>query len=373
VYFYGVDGQQLGAYPLSSGASALEIATYFGSKRLGFNTNPNNGSETATAPDRLGSYGSYYPWGESKSGNNPADIWSYATYWRDSFTGLDYANQRYYSNVQGRFMTPDPYSGSAAANNPQSWNGYSYAISEPVNMLDPTGQVPCGGQTSQSGSVITVDVYDCVGLLQPILPGFPSPMSPFENMGSAVQAGENAGLSSLIQFMQALQAAQAKTCSGLPDGTVMTLSAGAAAGLGVSGSAELVFNMNTGQISAFLSGSVTVSGIVTPGASVQQGFIWGLGQSNASYSGPFTGVNIGAAIIAAAFAGSSQGLTNPFNLSTPVTVTAGVQTPGASFSYGTAYYTNPLNVGNLTNPIFAALFPSMAQYYQDYQNLCGSH
>jgi RHS repeat-associated protein len=144
VFFYGVDGQQLGAYPLSSGASALEIATYFGSKRLGFNTNPSNGSETATAPDRLGSYGSYYPWGESKSGNNPADIWSYATYWRDSFTGLDYANQRYYSNVQGRFMTPDSYKafglGANDPKNPQSWNHYAYVVGDPINRVDPAGQ-----------------------------------------------------------------------------------------------------------------------------------------------------------------------------------------------------------------------------------------
>jgi len=144
VYFYGVDGQQLGAYPLSSGASALEIATYFGSKRLGFNTNPSNGSETATAPDRLGSYGQYYPWGESKSGNNPADIWSYATYWRDSLTGLDYANQRYYSNVDGRFMTPDSYKafglGANDPKNPQSWNHYAYVVGDPVNGVDPTGQ-----------------------------------------------------------------------------------------------------------------------------------------------------------------------------------------------------------------------------------------
>jgi RHS repeat-associated protein len=139
VYFYGVDGQQLGAYPLNSGASALEIATYFGSKRLGFNTNPNNGSETATAPDRLGSYGQYYPWGESKSGNNPADIWSYATYWRDSFTGLDYANQRYYSNVQGRFMTPDPYAASGGPSDPQSWNRYAYTRGDPINRVDTAG------------------------------------------------------------------------------------------------------------------------------------------------------------------------------------------------------------------------------------------
>jgi RHS repeat-associated protein len=159
VYFYGVDGQQLGAYPLSSGASALEIATYFGSKRLGFNTNPSNGSETATAPDRLGSYGSYYPWGESKSGNNPADIWSYATYWRDSFTGLDYANQRYYSNVQGRFMTPDPYRLSGSAADPGSWNRYAYAVGDPVNSNDPTGldDTSPGTDAPDCGLFCTVD------------------------------------------------------------------------------------------------------------------------------------------------------------------------------------------------------------------------
>jgi hypothetical protein len=153
----------------------------------------------------------------------------------------------------------------------------------------------------------------------------------------------------------------------------MSLSAGAAAGLGISGSAELVFNMNTGQISAFVSGSLTASGIVTPGASLQEGFIWGLGQSNNSYAGPFTSVSLGAGIIAASFAGSSQGLTNPFNVSMPVTATVGMQTPGASFSYGTAYYTNPMNIGNLSNPILAGLFSSMSEYYQGYQALCGSH
>ena len=62
--------------------------------------------------DQLGSAGTYYPWGEAKGSTNPQDAWSYATYWRDSVTGLDYANQRYYSNTYGRFMTPDPYTGN---------------------------------------------------------------------------------------------------------------------------------------------------------------------------------------------------------------------------------------------------------------------
>jgi hypothetical protein len=277
-------------------------------------------------------------------------------------------------------MTSDSYKafgvGANDPKNPQSWNRYSYAISEPVNMLDPTGQVPCGGQTSQSGSVITVDVYDCVGLLQPILPGFASPMSPFENMGSAIQAGENAGLSPLTQFMQALQAAQAKTCRGLPDGMVLSVSAGGGLGpVGVSGSGEVVFNFNSGEVSVF--GALTKQGGylfptgLSATASLQGGFIWGLGQSNTSYQGPFTSISVGAGIIAATLAASSNGIQNPFNLSTPITAAVGAQTPGASFAYGLASYSDAIDIGSLSSTLFQAMFPEMAQYMKDYQSACG--
>jgi RHS repeat-associated protein len=68
---------------------------YFGSRRL-------------AVLDQVGSAATYFPWGEDKGNTNPQNTWSYATYWRDSGTNLDYAHQRYYSNAYGRFMTPDP-------------------------------------------------------------------------------------------------------------------------------------------------------------------------------------------------------------------------------------------------------------------------
>jgi RHS repeat-associated protein len=144
VVFYSPSGKKLGTYllapqqPYFQGgintpyitASLASSDQYFGGRRL--------------APmDQLGSAGTYYPWGEAKGGTNPQDTWSYATYWRDSATGLDYANNRYYSNVYGRFMTPDPYTNSGRLTDPQSWNRYAYTRGDPVSRVDPKGTDDC--------------------------------------------------------------------------------------------------------------------------------------------------------------------------------------------------------------------------------------
>ena len=76
------------------------------------------GGRRLAVQDRLGSVGSYFPYGEARSGTNPLDTWSFATYWRDSATSLDYADQRYYSNQFGRFMSPDPYQAGAGSGDP---------------------------------------------------------------------------------------------------------------------------------------------------------------------------------------------------------------------------------------------------------------
>ncbi len=78
----------------------------------------------------------------------PNDQTKFATYTRDSATGLDYAMKRYYSSSLGRFMTPDPYHASGKGARPQSWNRYAYTRSDPVNRYDPAGlddQDPCAG------------------------------------------------------------------------------------------------------------------------------------------------------------------------------------------------------------------------------------
>lgn len=61
---------------------------------------------------------------------------------RDAETELDYFNARYYSSTQGRFTSVDPSNAGAKATDPQSWNGYSYALNNPLTYIDSNGKWP---------------------------------------------------------------------------------------------------------------------------------------------------------------------------------------------------------------------------------------
>jgi RHS repeat-associated protein len=102
---------------------------------------------------------------------------------RDSETGLDYFGARYYSSAQGRFTSPDEFSGGpdelfdftedASANptfysdlrNPQSLNKFQYAYNNPLRYVDPDGhdvddpepQGNCCEDTKPSGSIPVPD------------------------------------------------------------------------------------------------------------------------------------------------------------------------------------------------------------------------
>jgi RHS repeat-associated protein len=58
---------------------------------------------------------------------------------RDIETGLDYFGARYYSSTQGRFASVDPENAGATETKPQSWNGYSYSLNNPLRYVDPDG------------------------------------------------------------------------------------------------------------------------------------------------------------------------------------------------------------------------------------------
>lgn len=63
-------------------------------------------------------------------------------YERDTESGLDYAQNRYYSGKHGRFTTVDPMAASANTRNPQTLNRYSYGMNSPHKFTDPIGLAP---------------------------------------------------------------------------------------------------------------------------------------------------------------------------------------------------------------------------------------
>ncbi|MGH9879399.1 MAG: RHS repeat-associated core domain-containing protein, partial [Nitrososphaerales archaeon] len=71
-------------------------------------------------------------------------------YERDSETGLDFAQARYFGSVQGRFTSVDPYSPITDSESeeefqkyllePHNWNRYVYVWNNPLKYIDPTGE-----------------------------------------------------------------------------------------------------------------------------------------------------------------------------------------------------------------------------------------
>jgi len=158
-YLYGLDGENLGTYtptyvasPASFTLTLAQARVYFFGKKL-FVTEDNVGSAA--------SGGTFYPFGEQKSGTTMTEQYAFATYWRDGESGLDYAMNRYYSSGLGRFLSPDPYPGSVNQTNPASFNRYAYVVGDPINGNDPTGL--CWAATPMTGPVGGCGIGDIVG------------------------------------------------------------------------------------------------------------------------------------------------------------------------------------------------------------------
>jgi RHS repeat-associated protein len=101
----------------------------------------------------------YFPYGVTSTktyqeqinwGDPHVDAMRYAGHQRD-FLGylnaenndyLDYMHARYYDPNLGRFLSVDPKERRAGTATPQIWNRYSYALSNPIKLVDPDGRDP---------------------------------------------------------------------------------------------------------------------------------------------------------------------------------------------------------------------------------------
>ena len=122
-----------------AGAAHFQFQDWAGTERV--QTSYNGGVE--------GSYSSLpYGDGYSASGTDD-DAYHFAMLDQDKSSD-DHAMFREYSNISGRWMSPDPYSGSYNIYNPQSFNRYSYVMNNPLGYVDPLG---LGGQQKVDTSV----------------------------------------------------------------------------------------------------------------------------------------------------------------------------------------------------------------------------
>ena len=71
---------------------------------------------------------------------------------RDTETGLDFMQARYYGSVLGRFTSPDDFVYDTHVVDPQSWNLYAYVRNNPLRYIDPTGNI-----RQKNGKVETQD------------------------------------------------------------------------------------------------------------------------------------------------------------------------------------------------------------------------
>src|SRR5882672_8802946 len=184
-FIYGISGQQIAEFSGSSGALQKEYV--YGVSGLLATIEPTalnaNGTRYLTA-DHLGtprvvtnssasviSRHDYKPFGEELAAGvggrttqegydgNDGTRQKFTQKERDIETGLDYFGARYYASTQGRFTSTDPFSpvlskqsstdsraGEQKFNSwisqPQRWNRYGYALSNPLRYLDQDGEDP---------------------------------------------------------------------------------------------------------------------------------------------------------------------------------------------------------------------------------------
>jgi RHS repeat-associated protein len=142
-YVYGADGQLMAEYggtPNPVGTQYL-VPDHLGSTRLILNAQGGCAQRLDYAP-----YGAQLTRPGADCYTTPATgLPLFTGQIRDpesaagTETGLDYFNARYFWATLGRFTSPDPENAGADPALPQSWNGYSYALNNPLFFTDPGG------------------------------------------------------------------------------------------------------------------------------------------------------------------------------------------------------------------------------------------
>jgi RHS repeat-associated protein len=161
VFVYDGNGQMIAEYSTAL-ASTQQVSfitqDHLGSPRVitnenGAVTNRKDymafGDQALSAQRVSGSGGNKY--------DDPSTRTDYTGYEKDSESGLEFAQARYYNSQHGRFTTVDPMIASATIKNPQTFNRYSYVLNSPYKFSDPLGLLPMIPYTGCSAEASSCD------------------------------------------------------------------------------------------------------------------------------------------------------------------------------------------------------------------------
>jgi RHS repeat-associated protein len=139
-YVYDVQGNLIAEYGAASGTAST---VYLTTDHLGSTRAITDGSGT------LLSRRDYLPFGEEipAQNNGRTQIWGtvdsvtqkFTGQERDTETGFDFLQSRYFGSVLGRFTSPDEPFAGFEEHDPQSFNLYSYVGNNPLHYTDPGG------------------------------------------------------------------------------------------------------------------------------------------------------------------------------------------------------------------------------------------
>jgi len=151
VFPYHVGGEKMGWYDVNAGyftryqmlVAGREVRFYPTNLRYYYHAN-HIGSGAMVTDNTGAAFGErmYYPYGQSWSTAGGWVTTEFAAF-RDSVLGGDdvYVTPfRHYRVDVYRWLSPDPLAGDVM--NPQSLNRYAYVLNNPINFVDPSGQVP---------------------------------------------------------------------------------------------------------------------------------------------------------------------------------------------------------------------------------------